>query len=575
MAFGNLKSIEEIEIEFTEKVTLIYGQNGMGKTTILESISLLGHLPTMRQIILDTTGKPRMKDSLLLQMLLDGQLIENAYVDEEKTITEKYPISKTCFNEIIKQIKTKLTLTDEREFSDCLFKRIKLRRPDKNNEETISDGLISFEVSFRKKCDKDEKFNFLVFFRNVNDISITKTLGRKSFNDILMNDTYALIWEEKYNPKMLPLLDHLSKKTKFLIPRDKSSATKKDNLLKLVKHKEHNSEIEDLNLQMAKNTKENIGFTFYLNTDLNDFGRGRDVRESVKDIFGDFTDEWVERLGINFTKDSIKTGVEDLPANNIENLIETKVFSNKKGLQVILNRILTPTNLINQIWGDHDDFKLSDCSINKNEEGKWEPFIRVSRYNKRDVKLDYLSAGENECFFIFMYLLGTNINNSICLLDEPDLHLSQFSKKPFYESLYKLLARKNEFGEDKNCQVIISTHSGSAYSDSEITERLYARKGKNDIRHKTKHNIIYSFKLARQYLQISFGVLGWTVTIYAIALAGGAALVSDIWTAFDGNDAKAHEKILHLIVFPTFYVLGGWHFWKCISFVKRKLSLLE
>jgi energy-coupling factor transporter ATP-binding protein EcfA2 len=50
----NLKSITSALLSFPvdgdHQVSLLYGDNGAGKTTVLEAISLLGHLSTMRRI---------------------------------------------------------------------------------------------------------------------------------------------------------------------------------------------------------------------------------------------------------------------------------------------------------------------------------------------------------------------------------------------------------------------------------------------------------------------------------------------------------------------------------------------
>jgi len=590
LGIRHLKSIKKIDLTFTDDVTLIYGQNGMGKTTILEAISLLGHLPMMAQIKVSQSGHIETKHSSLVQMLETNKLIESNFMRS----VAKVAASKSLFDsglqtEVVSKLKACLPVTlatlDERLKTDPelvisdvrrksidteshsgirgndlehWFNHVNLERRTDQIEETY-DGVMSFVVSFEKGSNSPQ-FTFYVYFRNVDHVSITKTLGRKAFDDIKMNSTYALVWADEHTFSVEKLLAHLQNTTKFLLPIEHRNDSEES--LQLVKSVDYDETIKTLNENINRNIAGNYGFTFYLNTDLNDFGRGRDVRESVKDIFGDFIDEWIERLGIRFT--------ENAEGNS-------KEFGFTSELQQVLNRILNPKILGDfNFWADSDDFKLASCSVVRKENGKWQPNIRVDRYNKNTpVELDYLSAGENECFFIFMYLLGTNINNSICLLDEPDLHLSQFSKKPFYTSLYSLLARKNEFGEDKCCQVIISTHSGSAYTDPEITKRLYIRKPKNKIEHESEHHFWYTARLAWQYLRISFAVMGWTFTVYGLLLGGMAALVSDAYTAFFQNEPESHVWVLHVIIYPIFYALASWHVVKCFFYVKRKLSYLE
>jgi predicted ATPase len=522
----DLKSIEEININFNKDnhISLIYGQNGMGKTTILEAISLLGHLHTMRQVTLLPVNI-KIEDSMLYKVLKNTASSDLGFLSDLCTwLNPKEKNLDTCFQ---------YQLTNDKATK-------------------INESVIQFTISLTKGADP---FNILIFFRTDSDTSITKTLGRKAFNDLKMNDCYALIWEQNDTTKIEKLLTHLSKSTKYLIPETASS-----NLLELCKHDDHDSYIDSLKTN-------NIGFTFYLNTDLNDFGRGRDVRESVKDIFGDFTDEWIDRLGIKFIENDVKN---------------EKIFGKKEELQVLLNKILTPTPFYEKCYTfltrsqtTDDNFELVKCSVVKDDQYKWKPEIKIKRYRKDKttqdaVTLDYLSAGENECFFIFMYLLGININNSICLLDEPDLHLSQFSKKPFYESLYKLLA-----DSDNNCQVIISTHSGFAYTNPEITERFLIRKKKNDKKHSHKYPRWFSFTLAFEYLRTAFAILDWTFIPYVLLFAFLFSYGSDVITAFDPATSLTHIKILNFIVLISLYIIGLRLVWKCVLYVKRKLPFLK
>lgn len=598
----NLKSIEELEIKFDKQITLVYGQNGMGKTTILEAISLLGHLHTMRSIKICSDGKKVVSDSKFFQL-------SNSVSDENDRMLKEGD-GKTDFAETytgpnsFKRLKS--LLSRNYKVTDGLDKWFE-GQPLRNDKE-LSEALIRFEISLSENDKKDDKnhFTFLIYLQNNGDTSITKTLGRKSFDDKKMNDSYALIWEEKGRNKdnIEKLLDHLSISTKYLVPDTQekeiekqandvsgklsisntnstisknikqaltevfSQKQKATNLLKLIKHKNHDGYIDGLNKQNKESDINNLGFTFYLNTDLNDFGRARDVRESVKDIFEDFTDEWIERLGIDFRERKGNSSIKD--------------FGNKDDLEELLNKILNPTLTLLSI--NKDNFELNECSVKKNENGKWKPVIKVDRYKDKQkdkqkdkddgVDLDYLSAGENECFFIFMYLLGTNINNSICLLDEPDLHLSQFSKKPFYDSLYLLLARKDKSGKNKNCQIIISTHSGFAYTNPEITKRLYIRKEEGVKEHKTKNSYWFTLALAVLYVKTAAAVLGWTIPLYILLFAGTLSFLSDFFTAFIQTDGN-HIFRLQIIVLGAVYFLGIWGVWKCVSYIKSKLSYLE
>jgi hypothetical protein len=86
--------------------------------------------------------------------------------------------------------------------------------------------------------------------------------------------------------------------------------------------------------------------------------------------------------------------------------------------------------------------------------------------DERDIEIDHLSAGENESVFIFLLMHGMPCRDSIILLDEPDLHLSDFAKPQFYDELYRL-------ARVARCQLIISTHSAFAYASTDEVHRSH------------------------------------------------------------------------------------------------------
>lgn len=71
----HLNSIKCIDIKFDKPITIIYGQNGIGKTTILEAIALLGHLHTMRRVTLYKDNVSSIKESCLSELLGNGDVV--------------------------------------------------------------------------------------------------------------------------------------------------------------------------------------------------------------------------------------------------------------------------------------------------------------------------------------------------------------------------------------------------------------------------------------------------------------------------------------------------------------------
>lgn len=107
----------------------------------------------------------------------------------------------------------------------------------------------------------------------------------------MMNNYFALVWEDTGdNTEQIDiLLKHLSTHTKFFIPQNVSS----NNEIVLAKI----GSFSDAATPSIKYENScDIGFTFYVNTDLNDLGRSLDVREPVNHILNDFIGDWLKNL---------------------------------------------------------------------------------------------------------------------------------------------------------------------------------------------------------------------------------------------------------------------------------------
>lgn len=175
----------------------------------------------------------------------------------------------------------------------------------------------------------------------------------------------------------------------------------------------------------------------YLNTDLNDFGRGNDLRESPKDLTRDFGAEMVCRLRIQFSDDGI--------------------FKHLKKLRGICARILqTPLSHYSVRNVLPADFYLKN--IRKSGAGA---AVTVDRLDGGPaVDVNFLSAGENEVFFVSLVTLNAVENPAlgptIILLDEPDLHIANVARSRFFSEILSLV--------DGRSQLILSTHSAALFN---------------------------------------------------------------------------------------------------------------
>jgi putative AbiEii toxin of type IV toxin-antitoxin system len=175
----------------------------------------------------------------------------------------------------------------------------------------------------------------------------------------------------------------------------------------------------------------------YVNTDLNDFGRGNDLRESPKDLDRDFKAQMVDRLEIEIDPqtacfryfEELKRAADAVLSTPLEN------FSDR--------RVIPP------------GFDLQNLTVSGDRVGIWID----RRDGQRPVSINFLSAGENEVLFIYLMVLNFTNNfakgASIILLDEPDLHIANVSHYRFFEEVLRLT--------DGRAQLIMSTHSPAAY----------------------------------------------------------------------------------------------------------------
>lgn len=129
----------------------------------------------------------------------------------------------------------------------------------------------------------------------------------------------------------------------------------------------------------------------------------------------------------------------------------------------------------------HDDFKNNQVSEDREiyldmerKINKAFELLSSKKFNNIDIKsnpikfnvqtpignidIDELSSGEKEIIFILLELLALNLNNSILLFDEPDLHLSESVQQKFIEFIKSI---------GNNNQIWLTTHSSSIINDTE------------------------------------------------------------------------------------------------------------
>ena len=153
----------------------------------------------------------------------------------------------------------------------------------------------------------------------------------------------------------------------------------------------------------------------YINTDLNDFGRGNDLRESPKHLRDTMSEQLVERLRAEFDEHGNYVGFRELSA--------------------IVSEVLpTDHRHYSDAHAVGDGLEIDGLTLRA--DGR--VVLSWKRGETKVQRGNFLSAGENEVLFIVLMCLlarGTNDDAGIVLLDEPDLHLANAAKRIFYQRI--------------------------------------------------------------------------------------------------------------------------------------------
>ena len=455
MSIRNVKAIPALDISFDDRVTLLHGANGIGKSTILDCAALLGHLPAMRRLYTSET-EAALQPPVLVKMLRRRTDLEAEILDRLDDVVQYVPSRWTAIHRDL----TKYASV-EQWFDDDYIRVPRIRY------EVEIPNLDDFGV-----------VSLIVAMIGPDEITVSHILNRSRCDDFQMADNAVVFaasnaaldrWLEGQASASTSLVKTISGQFRAIRPIEGAA---------LVGNR-----------------------VVAINTDLADLGKRDQVRESVKDLHLHFVEE-VDRLNLPFDAD-VAPG--------------RKRFRFFEDLSAILSRVVTDPSATRSV-PDEPFLRLTTCDV---EDG----VARVSfkRANEqRSFSADFLSAGENECFFIFLTLLGIDTQNSIVVLDEPELHIAEYCRPAFFAELYGLT-------DKRRCQVIIATHSLFAMPESGSVQflvigRMVERGGR--VRYECGPNPEYSLLLFRAY---------WRTGVLFLSTAGAArplrALASAVYGA--------------------------------------------
>ncbi len=328
--------------------TIISGENGCGKSTILECTALLSHANVIPEIKSD----PRIDDS-------------------------------KCFTEI------SLDLTGRHETSSQ-------NNTPRKYKPGIKGTVVFTAVDINEKPSR----------------SIASLISTHIIKEDLLKKHWRIYFapdnNHDFNETFISMIEFNRPKT-AIDGKDIESSNPYDHINLQTKRATTLRDIDekDTSYVEQKRLLELNGCCIIVNTDANDFGCGNNIFESPKNIPTDLPKVLLFRLPC--MRKSKTDGVFKL--RHIDKIKEawSEIFS-KELVNVTCKRI----------------------------NGQWTAKFVTKDANGIEQPISSLSSGENECFFILATIISMKLTNSVLLLDEPELHMSDVNLGPYYRILFKL-----------------------------------------------------------------------------------------------------------------------------------------
>lgn len=458
LSIRNIKAISTLDISFDERITLLHGANGIGKSTILDCLAVLGHVATTYQVVVED-GTATLRPPALHAAL-------RSLPDLPATVTARMDAIEASPPSGHRAVRDRVTAKSSVDawFDDGYVKTPRIRY----ECETGITGVTS-------------DFTLVVAFTGGPDLTISHVLNRSRCDDLAMAEHLVVVFEEG-DQAVEAFLAHQAATSTSLVTDDTGKV------------------VATFRPVVAGGDR-----VVAINTDLADLGKRDQIRESVKDL-GLHLGAEIERLGLPF----------DHPVG--PNRQRFRHFTQLKG---IVERVITDPAAGRDAAAGEPFLELMSCDLVAGR-----PVVELKRGGEDRVRgTDFMSSGENECLFVFLALLGIDTLHSVVILDEPELHISEFSRPRFFEELYELTAARG-------CQVIVATHSLFALTDSEPAQFLVVGRTEDRggvYRYRCGRDPEYSLALFKAY---------WRTGALFLGTAGAArpfrALAEVAYTSVEG-----------------------------------------
>ncbi len=384
-----------LDITPAKTINILRGENGAGKTSIAEIISLIGHvccIPDKNINVLD-----------------ESETLENFF---DSTHNGSQKISKAFFTVELNDVEINY-LSDAKSSGKIIFQNLK-------NEisfilyskfELVKD-IIGDDISISERL--------LIAVKHKNDADALILIN--SFNRPQQAPNEDIFYSEKCRDDFL---EHLASSVRDVDLRSQIKS--------LINNQTSYSQTERIGY-LKKNCLNGIkwsnisripGLVTYINTDLYERGIGCDLRESPKNLSSELSEVIDDRFHLF------------LPTiNPLEKTLIFKDEINKYWKEIIANDSIIETISLEE-------------SASKGIRGKI--IIKHTGKNNNGRVREFLSSGENQVLFFLIMLVSLSAKDSIIIADEPELHLGFEIKRNFFDWLINFCITNNN-------QIFIVTH---------------------------------------------------------------------------------------------------------------------
>ena len=399
------------KLDLSPGFNLVRGANGSGKTYILECASLLGHLCVIKEPLV------------------------NQYTDFQVSIETSFTDSDFAF---IRLLKARINDKGASDKNKAAIKQYELLL-----KKTLELSLQQL-VDLLRRSEIQREFTAKFSFDETNRLRLKELLANEGE---LVNSVNAQI--QGIDPRIPRAIQLWTRPiedgpqtwffTPHFISRRDDSATKERGFTP-------------------------PGSTFYINTDMYEFGIGLDIRESPKQMQTHATLVLTDRLQLMNVSFLDHTCNKQLSVNAIQGrsfypFLEDRIYDSWK---TIFDK----------------NHPLTVLSMRKDPESTISWVFTISGVET----MGFVSSGENQLAFVLTVLHGQLNDGSCMLLDEPELHLS-------FSAAAKLLEEIQRRVIETRSQAIVVSHLPHLYRDRTLRELNSKASEKDPHDYSTIHQI--------------------------------------------------------------------------------------